>query len=100
MSADKVKTDDWVGRRLLIRGQVQGVGFRWSMTQQARKLGVRGWVRNRRDGCVEAVVCGTNPAVAAMLHWAGLGPAGARVEDVEIEDWPVSFEEFRQEPTI
>ena len=78
--------EEHVGRRLLIRGHVQGVGFRWSMMAEARRLGLGGWVRNRRDGTVEAVVCGPNEAVAAMIHWAGHGPDGARVDGVEVEE--------------
>ena len=77
---------DWVGRRLVIRGYVQGVGFRWSMREAACRLGVGGWVRNRRDGSVEALICGPHAEVAAMIHWAGQGPAGARVEGVEVEE--------------
>jgi acylphosphatase len=85
---------------LIIRGQVQGIGFRWSMAAQARRLGVCGWVRNRRDGSVEALVCGPNAEVAAMIYWAGQGPAGARVERVEVEESAERCEEFSQAPTI
>ena len=91
---------DWVGRKLLIRGRAQGVGFRWSMLELANRLGVGGWVRNRRDGSVEALVCGPNPEVAAMIHWAGQGPAGARVESVEVEESPERHEAFAQAATI
>jgi acylphosphatase len=92
--------DDWVGRHILVRGFVQGVGFRWSMTEVARRLGVCGWVRNRRDGTVEAVISGPNDVVAAMIHWAGQGPAGSRVEQVVVEEAPNCYEEFEQKPTI
>ena len=68
---------------LMISGRVQGVGFRWSMCAAALEHGARGWVRNRRDGRVEAVVDGDGAAVAAMLRWAQRGPRSARVEHVE-----------------
>jgi acylphosphatase len=98
---DDNKTDeDWVGRHLLIRGRVQGVGFRWHMLETARQLGVCGWVRNRRDGSVEAVISGPNAAVAVLIYQAGRGPSGARVEGVEVEDWELNDEEFSLAPTI
>jgi acylphosphatase len=68
--------------RLRITGRVQGVGFRDAMRREALHLGVRGWVRNRRDGSVEAVVQGSEEAVDAMLTWTRRGPAAARVADV------------------
>jgi len=68
---------------LLIRGRVQGVGFRWSMCEAARERGACGWVRNRQDGCVEAVIDGDEATVASMLRWAQLGPRSARVDAVE-----------------
>jgi acylphosphatase len=57
-------------RRLVIRGVVQGVGFRYAMAAQARLLGLTGWVRNRRDGTVEAMIAGDAEPVAAMLAWS------------------------------
>ncbi|MFT3733993.1 MAG: acylphosphatase [Rhodocyclaceae bacterium] len=77
---------DQVIRRLRIRGRVQGVGYRWNMVQAANELGLRGWVRNRSDGSVEALVGGAHAAVAALIHWAGKGPVGARVDGVEVEE--------------
>jgi acylphosphatase len=68
---------------LTISGRVQGVGFRWSMCAEALAHGARGWVRNRRDGRVEAVVDGDDVAVAAMLRWAQRGPRMARVDHVD-----------------
>lgn len=67
---------------LLISGRVQGVGFRWSMCEAALEHGARGWVRNRRDGRVEAVVDGPAEAVESMLRWAQHGPRMGRVDHV------------------
>ena len=71
--------------RLHITGRVQGVGYRWSMVQEAKRLGVNGWVRNRLDGSVEAVVSGAPPVVEALIDWARTGPPLARVEGVVVE---------------
>lgn len=89
-------------RRLLIRGLVQGVGYRWSMVEEARRLGVAGWVRNRHDGSVEAVVCGAPAAVDRLVEWARRGPRGARVDSVEVVDAVESVDlmnGFEQRPT-
>jgi acylphosphatase len=72
--------------QLRIHGRVQGVGFRDSMWREAERLGVRGWVRNRRDGTVEAQLYGADDSVAALIDWAQRGPAPARVERIEIEE--------------
>jgi acylphosphatase len=73
-------------RRLRIRGHVQGVGFRWHLLELARELRLKGWVRNRQDGSVEALICGSHEEVVAVIHWAGKGPASARVAGVEVEE--------------
>jgi len=70
--------------RLRITGQVQGVGYRLWMMRTAASLGLRGWVRNRTDGSVEALVTGAPEAVAAMIEAAQKGPFGARVRDVTV----------------
>jgi len=75
-----------VTRHLAIRGLVQGVGYRWSMVQAAKRLRVRGWVRNRRDGSVEALVGGEASAVEELIRWARQGPEGARVDAVDVGD--------------
>lgn len=74
-----------ITRRLRIHGRVQGVYFRESMRQRAEQLKVTGWVRNRSDGSVEALVQGEPFAVDAMLEWARRGPDSARVDSVEID---------------
>ena len=88
-----------MARHLVISGRVQGVGFRYSMVEQAERLGVTGWVRNRRDGTVEAVVDGEPDAVAAMIAWAHRGPRGASVVQVRVEDAAGSFERFEMHAT-
>ncbi len=70
--------------RLLIHGRVQGVFFRQSMSREAQRLGVSGWVRNRSDGTVEAAVHGSTAAVDGLVDWARHGPELARVTKVEI----------------
>jgi len=68
---------------LLIRGRVQGVGFRDSLVGQARRAGVAGWVRNRGYDAVEAVLRGPPQAVESVAAWAAVGPRSARVERVD-----------------
>ena len=72
-------------RRLVITGLVQGVGYRQALIGGARRLTLTGWVRNRRDGSVEAMIAGSAEAVAALIDWARRGPAGAEVEHVAVE---------------
>ena len=86
-------------RRLIITGLVQGVGFRYAMLAQARLLGIRGWVRNRRDGSVEAVIAGDPAQLEAMLDWSRSGPAGAAVDDVMIEIASGDYQDFELRPT-
>ena len=72
-------------RRVTIRGRVQGVGYRAWVEYQARGLGLQGWVRNRRDGSVEAVFEGAEEAVADMIASCRNGPPSARVDEVTEE---------------
>jgi acylphosphatase len=72
-------------RQVTIRGRVQGVGYRYWVEQQARARGLEGWVRNRRDGRVEALFAGPPDVVSGMIALCRRGPAAARVDAVEEE---------------
>lgn len=71
---------------VIVSGRVQGVGFRVSCARRAEAAGVAGWVRNLRDGTVEAVLEGPDGAVSQVLGWLSEGPLGARVTGVEVRD--------------
>jgi acylphosphatase len=75
-----------VRRRVVIRGFVQGVGYRYSTARTARARGVAGWVRNASDGSVEAVFEGAADAVETMLSWSARGPRGAEVTAIEVTE--------------
>ena len=75
-----------LAQRMVIRGRVQGVGFRDAAVQAAFELGVHGWVRNRRDGGVEAHVQGDPATVERFAVWCRRGPPLARVTEVTIDD--------------
>ena len=87
-------------KRLVISGRVQGVGYRDWMVQKARDLGISGWVRNRLDGSVEALVAGETAAVEELLRLCRRGPRMAVVISIEEElaDPPENFG-FRQYPS-
>lgn len=80
-------------RRLRIQGRVQGVGYRDWLVREAERLGLSGWVRNRADGSVEAVIAGDEPAVQALLTACRRGPRMARVDGIE-----ESFCDLPEEP--
>jgi acylphosphatase len=89
-----------VARRLLIRGRVQGVGYREAMVDAARRAGVAGWVRNLGDGTVEAWLEGSAPAVDSVIEWARRGPRLARVAAIDIEEVTAeNHREFLRAPT-
>jgi acylphosphatase len=73
-------------RRILVHGRVQGVFYRGWTVDAARRLGLRGWVRNRRDGTVEILVAGPQDAVRRMIELCRTGPAAARVERVDVDE--------------
>jgi len=85
--------------RLTIRGRVQGVGFRYALADEARVRRLAGWVRNRRDGTVEALVVGPDTEVEALIAWARRGPPSARVTDVSVEPARETAESFEIAPT-
>ncbi|WP_353987786.1 acylphosphatase [Ruicaihuangia caeni] len=71
---------------VLVRGDVQGVGYRFTMQSVARDSDVTGWVRNRRDGTVEAEVQGDSQHVDRVLEWMSEGPPAGHVESVTVTD--------------
>jgi acylphosphatase len=92
--------DGWKSVRLIIQGRVQGVSYRYWTVNEATERGLDGWVRNRRDGSVEALVCGLATAVDGMIEACRVGPPAARVTDIElvvVEDRAEPG--FRQIPT-
>ncbi len=89
-----------VTRHLRIEGRVQGVFYRASLIDEAERLGLAGWVRNRLDGSVEAVVQGTSDAVQALIDWAHRGPPRARVSAVQVSPAPAqAFVGFERRET-
>ncbi len=85
-----------VRARVIIEGMVQGVFFRHHTKGTARRLGVKGWVKNRRDGSVEAVFEGDKDKVDQVIQWCHRGPSEARVTRVNLfwEDFQGEFEDF------
>ena len=90
MSGKKIRA------HVFISGKVQGVFFRATTRDKANELGVKGWVRNLRDGRVEAVFEGDEEAVKKLIEWCHVGPPAARVEKVEViyEDYRGEFDSF------
>jgi acylphosphatase len=91
-------------RHLRISGRVQGVGYRAALCAEARARALSGWVRNCRDGSVEAILCGPPEAVEALTSWARTGPPWAHVEALIVSDHPAdvspdTLHGFEQRPT-
>ena len=70
--------------RFVVRGRVQGVGFRWFVEAEAHRLGIAGWVRNNHDGSVEVLAQGSREQIAGLHSSLRQGPRAARVDDVEV----------------
>src|SRR5271165_3785208 len=80
-----------LARRFLVRGRVQGVGFRWFVEREAHILQIAGWVRNHHDGSVEVLAIGTRDQLSGLRSRLQEGPRAARVDDVEeLEAEPVA----------
>ena len=80
-----------VARRFIVRGRVQGVGFRWFVEREAHILGIAGWVRNNADSSVEVLAQGSKEQLAELRSRLRQGPRAARVDDVEeFESRPIS----------
>ena len=73
-------------RRFVVRGRVQGVGFRWFVEWEAHMLGIAGWVRNNPDGSVEVLAQGTRDQLAGLHSRLREGPRAARIDDVEVSN--------------
>lgn len=84
--------------RIQIHGHVQGVGYRLAAVRRAHMLGVRGWIQNLEDGSVEAMIQGSPDQVDAMLSWMRVGPARARVRELQFKesDTDRRFDFFQQ----
>ena len=100
-SRDKGATQEsW---RVQVRGRVQGVGFRDACARHARSHGITGWVRNRDDGSVEAMLQGPPQQLAKMCDWLRVGVPAARVDDLDVTNVqppPPRFDHFDRWPTL
>jgi acylphosphatase len=88
-----------ITKHLIVHGRVQGVGYRESMRMEAQRLNVSGWVRNRIDGTVEAMVHGWPQDVSAILDWARRGPPGAHVASLQVNEAAGEYTGFERWPS-
>ena len=84
---ERTKTE---ARQFVVRGRVQGVGFRWFVEREAQALGIAGWVRNNPDSSVEVLAVGTREQLSALRKKLREGPRAARVDDVQEFEAPAS----------
>jgi acylphosphatase len=93
-----METDDDDGmletRLVRVRGDVQGIGYREACVRRAHALGVTGWVRNRMDGSVEAMLQGSPEQLADMCAWLSEGMSAALVDELEVTEVPPPFPRF------
>jgi acylphosphatase len=87
---------------LIIKGRVQGVGYRANIRRMANKFSLRGWTRNLRNGDVEVIVEGTEVEVQKLVVWCHRGPTSAYVSNVKVEKTPATgeFDRFRIKSTL
>ncbi|HEX3431870.1 MAG TPA: acylphosphatase [Rhizomicrobium sp.] len=101
MAENENPGDDWTTLRLRIEGSVQGVGYRFFAADEARKLRLDGWIRNRSDGSVEALVSGPTKTVESFVAICMRGPPGARVTNVDMHTAdPPAEQGFRIRATV
>jgi len=97
------RTEDPLTFHVIIGGRVQGVGYRDALRLEAERLGVTGWVRNRLDGRVEAVIQGRREALDGLVQWARCGPPAAHVSELQVRDAPAALQrnytDFTRLPT-
>ena len=93
-----------VTRQIRVSGRVQGVGYRDALIHEAERRGIKGWVRNRADGIVEALLQGSADAVDALIAWAKKGPPASRVDQVSVAaaqtEFDRTYERFERWPTL
>ena len=88
-----------MAKHLIITGRVQRVGFRHWICNEALTLGITGWVRNRGDGSVEAMIDGMEPLVEALIKRAHVGPPNAKVDAVSVQETEERFTSFEWRPS-
>ena len=77
------------GVKLLISGRVQGVYFRLFAQKKAKQLGIKGYAKNLVDGRVEIMAQADNSSIESFIEWSNKGPITARVDEVEVSEWPI-----------